>query len=88
MVVGLSSREMDIEVNVVKEKQLTNNRSAGEGVSVGLIPASPMSLEQALDFINDDEMLEVTPLNIRIRKEHLSLTKRRVEGRRAESLSA
>ena len=75
MVVGLSSREMDIEVNVVKEKQLTNNRSAGEGVSVGLIPASPMSLEQALDFINDDEMLEVTPLNIRIRKEHLSLLK-------------
>ncbi len=88
MVVGLSSREMDIEVNVVKEKQLTNNRSAGEGVSVALIPASTLSLEQALDFINDDEMLEVTPLNIRIRKEHLSLTKRRVEGRRLESLSA
>ena len=88
MVVGLSSREMDIEVNVTKEKQLTNNRSAGEGVSVALIPASPMSLEQALDFINDDEILEVTPLNIRIRKEHLSLTKRRVEGRRLESLQA
>ncbi len=88
MVVGLSSREMDIEVNVVKEKQLTNNRSAGEGVSVALIPASPLSLEQALDFINDDEMLEVTPLNIRIRKEHLSLTKRRVEGRRQESLAS
>ena len=87
MVVGISSREMDIEVNVTKEKQLTNNRSAGEGVSVPLIPASPLSLEQALDFINDDEMLEVTPLNIRIRKEHLSLTKRRVEGRRLESLA-
>ncbi len=88
MVVGLSSREIDIEVNVVKEKQLTNNRSAGEGVSVALIPASPLSLEQALDFINDDEMLEVTPLNIRIRKEYLSLTKRRVEGRRQESLTS
>ena len=88
MVVGISSREMDIEVNVTKEKQLTNNRSAGEGVSVPLIPASPLSLEQALDFINDDEMLEVTPLNIRIRKEHLSLTKRRVEGRRLESLAS
>jgi len=88
MVVGLSSREIDIEVNVVKEKQLTNNRSAGEGVSVALIPASPLSLEQALDFINDDEMLEVTPLNIRIRKTHLSLTKRRVEDRRQESLQA
>jgi len=88
MVVGLSGREMDIEVNVVKEKQLTNNRSAGEGVSVALIPASPLSLEQALDFINDDEMLEVTPLNIRIRKKHLSLTKRRVEGRRQENLAS
>ncbi len=86
MVVGISSREMDIEVNVCKEKQLTNNRSAGEGVSVPLIPAVPLSLEQALDFINDDEMLEITPLNIRIRKTHLSLTKRRVEGRRKESL--
>ena len=87
MVVGVSSREMDIEVNVCKEKQLTNNRSAGEGVSVPLIPASPLSLEQALDFINDDEMLEVTPKNIRIRKTHLSLTKRRIEGRRQESFS-
>jgi len=87
MVVGVSSREMDIEVNVTKEKQLTNNRSAGEGVSVALIPASPLSLEQALDFINDDEMLEVTPLNIRIRKEHLSLTQRKVVNRRQESLA-
>ncbi|VVA44439.1 GTP-binding protein TypA/BipA homolog [Candidatus Roizmanbacteria bacterium] len=88
MVVGLSSREMDIDVNVVKEKQLTNNRSAGEGVSVGLIPSSPMSLEQSLDFINDDEMLEVTPLNIRIRKTHLSPSQRRIEGRKTDSISA
>ena len=88
MVVGLASRDMDIEVNITKEKQLTNNRSAGEGVSEALVPASPLSLEQALDFINDDEMLEVTPLNIRIRKTHLSLTKRRVEDRRQESLQA
>lgn len=85
MVVGISSREIDIEVNVTKEKQLTNNRSAGEGVSVPLIPASPLSLEQALDFVNNDEMLEVTPLNIRIRKEYLSLTQRRVVNRRQES---
>lgn len=88
MVVGLSSRDMDIEVNVVKEKQLSNNRSVGEGVSIPLIPCSPLSLEQSLDFINDDEMLEVTPLNIRIRKKYLSLIKRRVEGRRQESLTA
>lgn len=87
MVVGISSRDIDIEVNVCKEKQLSNNRSVGEGVSVPLIPFSPFSLEQALDFINDDEMLEVTPLNIRIRKEHLSLTQRRVVNRRQESLA-
>jgi GTP-binding protein len=87
MVVGISSREIDIEVNVCKEKQLTNNRSAGEGVSVPLIPASPLSLEQALDFINDDEMLEVTPLNIRIRKEHLSQIKRRVVRRQEKTLA-
>jgi GTP-binding protein len=88
MVVGLSSREMDIDVNVVKEKQLTNNRSSGEGVSEPLIPATLLSLEQSLDFINDDEMLEVTPLNIRIRKTHLSPSQRRVEGRRADSVQA
>jgi GTP-binding protein len=87
MVVGLSSREMDIDVNVVKEKQLTNNRSSGEGVSEPLIPATPLSLEQSLDFINDDEMLEVTPLNIRIRKTHLLPSQRRIEGRKSESIS-
>jgi GTP-binding protein len=87
MVVGISNREIDIEVNVCKEKQQTNNRSAGEGVSVPLIPASPLSLEQALDFINEDEMLEVTPLNIRIRKKHLSQTKRRVVRRQEKTLT-
>jgi GTP-binding protein len=87
MVVGLASKSMDIEVNITKEKQLTNNRSAGEGVSEALVPASPLSLEQALDFINDDEMLEVTPLNIRIRKIYLSQSQRRVESRRADSIS-
>ena len=72
MVVGVGNREFDIEVNVCKEKKLTNNRSAGEGVSVPLTPASPLTLEQALDFINDDEMLEVTPKSIRVRKKFLS----------------
>ena len=85
MVVGLSSREDDIEVNVCKGKQLTNNRSAGEGVSVPLIPATSLSLEQSLDFINDDEMLEVTPKNIRIRKKFLTLNERRVLNRAERS---
>lgn len=78
MVVGVGSREFDIEVNVCKEKKLTNNRSAGEGTSIPLTPATVMSLEQSLDFIAEDEFLEVTPLSLRIRKKILSLTQRRV----------
>lgn len=81
MIVGVSSREQDIEVNVCKAKQLTNNRSAGEGVSAGLTPATKMSLEQCLDFIAEDELLEVTPLSLRMRKKVLSETLRRVTNR-------
>lgn len=77
MVVGMANREMDVEVNVCKVKQQTNNRSSGEGVSVQLAPPTPLSLEQSLDFINDDEMLEVTPLNIRIRKKYLTDAERK-----------
>ena len=82
MVVGVSTREKDIEINVCKAKQLTNNRSAGEGVSVQLKPPIALSLEQALDFINDDEVLEVTPLNLRIRKRYLSSLQRRLMERK------
>ncbi len=81
MVVGVANRNMDIEVNVCKAKKLTNNRSAGEGVSAPLTPATILSLEQALDFINDDEMLEVTPKSLRMRKKILSLVQRRVFNR-------
>lgn len=88
MVVGVGAREFDIEVNVCKEKKLTNNRSAGEGVSVALVPATVMSLEQSLDFINDDEYLEVTPLNLRIRKMVLSLVHRRVANRNERNAQA
>lgn len=77
MVVGIASRDMDIEVNVCKAKQLTNNRSSGEGVSIQLAPPTILSLEQCLDFINDDELLEATPLNLRIRKKYLTETERR-----------
>ncbi|OGK37661.1 GTP-binding protein TypA [Candidatus Roizmanbacteria bacterium RIFCSPHIGHO2_12_FULL_41_11] len=84
MVVGISNRELDIEVNVCKAKQLTNNRSQGEGVSVQLAPSTPLSLEQALDFINEDEVLEVTPLSIRVRKKQLTEVQRRRQ-RRADN---
>ncbi len=87
MVVGVANRNMDIEVNVCKAKKLTNNRSAGEGVSAPLTPATILSLEQALDFINEDEMLEVTPNNIRIRKKILSFVQRRVFNRNQKNAS-
>lgn len=77
MIVGLAARDMDIEVNVCKGKQLTNNRSSGEGVSVSLAPPTILTLEQSLDFINDDEMLEVTPKNIRMRKTYLTDSERK-----------
>ena len=82
MVVGVSNRDIDIEVNVTKAKQLTNNRSSGEGVSVILEPPTPLTLEQALDFINEDELLEVTPKNIRVRKRYLTATERKVQQRK------
>lgn len=82
MVVGVANRMDDIEVNVCKAKQLTNNRSSGEGVSASITPPTILTLEQSLDFIGDDELLEVTPLNLRIRKKWLSTTQRKVETRR------
>jgi GTP-binding protein len=82
MVVGVAGKEQDVEVNVCKGKQLTNNRSSGEGVNIQLEPPSPLTLEQALDFINDDELLEVTPLNIRVRKRWLTEAERRIHNRK------
>jgi GTP-binding protein len=76
MIVGLNGREEDMEINVCKEKQLTNNRSSGEGVSVALVPPVIMSLEQCLVFLEKDELLEVTPKNLRLRKKILDSTLR------------
>ncbi len=84
MVVGVASKPMDIEVNAIKEKQLTNNRSSGEGVKESLTSASKLSLEQSLDFIEDDELLEVTPISLRIRKRFLTEADRRVAKRSAQ----
>ena len=72
MIVGLNSRPMDMAVNICKEKQKTNIRSSTSDISVRLTPPVLMSLEQSLDFINNDELVEVTPLNIRLRKRYLT----------------
>ena len=82
MVVGVASRNLDIEVNICKAKKLTNNRSVGEGVKIQLTPPTILTLEQALDFINEDEFLEVTPASLRIRKKILATVKRRVANRK------
>jgi GTP-binding protein len=72
MVVGENSREQDIDANVVKEKKLTNMRAAGSDEAARLVPVHRMSLEQALEWIRDDELLEVTPVSLRIRKRVLA----------------
>lgn len=73
MIVGLHTRSEDIEVNVTKEKKQTNMRASSSDVSLGaLTPPVQMSLEQCLDFLEDDELLEVTPDNLRLRKRFLT----------------
>jgi GTP-binding protein len=71
MVVGENSRSEDMDVNVCKEKQLTNHRAAAADQTVKLTPARVLSLEQALEFIADDECVEVTPKHVRLRKVQL-----------------
>jgi GTP-binding protein len=72
MIIGENPRNEDISVNAVREKALTNFRSQGSGVATGLIPAAKMSLERSLEYIAADELLEVTPKNLRLRKRILN----------------
>ena len=72
MIVGQAARNEDMTVNVCKRKQLTNIRSSSSDASLRLIPPRQMSLEQCLEFLADDELLEVTPQNLRLRKQELS----------------
>ena len=80
MVVGQTGRSEDIEINVCKKKQLTNTRSSSADEALRLVPPRILSLEQALDFIDTDELLEVTPKNLRIRKKILDPTLRKRAG--------
>lgn len=77
MVVGIHARDNDLVVNVTKEKQLTNMRASGTDENIVLTPAIQFTLEQALEFIDDDELVEVTPKSIRIRKKQLNETDRK-----------
>lgn len=84
MIVGLHSRDNDLVVNVAKAKQLTNIRAAGSDENINLTPPIKMSLEQALEFIEDDELVEITPLNIRLRKKLLKEHERKRASRSAD----
>jgi GTP-binding protein len=83
MVVGENNKDSDLDVNVCREKKLTNIRAAGRDENVKLAPPHVMSLEEALEYIEDDELLEVTPKNLRLRKRSLSQIERKKQDRKA-----
>jgi GTP-binding protein len=76
MIIGENSRDKDLDVNATKEKKLTNVRAAGSDEALMLIPPKLLSLEEAIEFIKEDELLEVTPLSLRLRKRILEVNKR------------
>jgi GTP-binding protein len=80
-IIGIHSRSNDLTVNCLKGKQLTNVRASGTDEAINLVPPIRYALEQALEFIDDDELVEVTPLSIRIRKRHLTENDRKRAGR-------
>ena len=83
MIVGLNSRSEDLAINVCKEKHLTNTRASGSDDALRLVPPIQMSLEKAIEFIQDDELVEVTPKSIRLRKKILDNKERERAARNA-----
>ena len=81
MIVGLSNKKEDIDINICREKQLTNMRTHASDGAIQLTPYTQLSLEQSLDFLLDDELLEVTPKSLRLRKRQLDPIKRKRENR-------
>ncbi|WP_338928977.1 translational GTPase TypA [Roseomonas mucosa] len=88
LVLGEHSRDNDLEVNPIKEKKLTNIRAAGKDEALLLTPPRRMSLEQAIAYIEEDELVEVTPSAIRLRKRYLDPHERKKHARRSESAAA
>jgi GTP-binding protein len=76
MIVGENSRDADLDVNIVKEKKLTNMRASSADEAIRLVPPRLLNLEQAIEFIRDDELVEVTPKSIRLRKKVLKANQR------------
>src|SRR5699024_8129070 len=82
-IVGIHAKDNDLTVNALRAKQLTNVRASGKDDALNLVPYVKMSLEQALEFIQDDERVEVTPAAIRLRKKHLTESERKRASRQA-----
>ena len=83
MIIGINSRDNDLVVNPIKTKQLTNVRASGKDEAIMLVPPIQLTLESAVEFIADDELVEITPKSIRLRKRHLKEHERRRAGREA-----
>jgi GTP-binding protein len=83
MVIGIHSRDNDLVVNPIKGKQLTNVRASGKDEAIALTPPIQLTLEYAVEFIADDELAEITPKSIRIRKRHLIAHERKRASREA-----
>jgi GTP-binding protein len=81
MIVGENARDADLDVNIVKEKKLTNMRASTADEAIRLVPPRILNLEQAIEFVRSDEMVEVTPLSIRLRKKILKANERHRDGR-------
>ena len=88
MVVGENSRDNDLEINVLKGKQLTNVRASGADEAVVLVPPRRMSLEDMMSYINDDELVEVTPKSLRLRKKFLTSQQREIAKKQKKAQSA
>ncbi|MCG6144682.1 translational GTPase TypA [Leptospira bandrabouensis] len=80
MILGMNSRDSDLEVNPVREKKLTNVRASGSDEAIRLVPPKKLTLEQSIEFLDDDELLEVTPQSLRLRKKVLDASMRKRSG--------
>ena len=85
MIVGEHNRENDLDINILKAKQLTNVRASGKDEATVLTPPRKMSLEDMIAYVNDDELLEVTPKNLRLRKKYLTPTEREIAKKKSKS---
>jgi GTP-binding protein len=84
MIIGERNRRGDLDVNITREKKLTNMRASGSDATVTLRPPQNLSLDQCIEFIAEDELIEITPQNIRMRKMELDINKRLAKKRKEE----